>query len=538
MKTSASRHRLSAAWILLTFAAGALAGDPRPPLGESDLRFWLGNMVTDHGYSPAEAADATGLSQEEIAAGLQRFHFPALPPALSPGTAVKALPYPGGRHPRLGFFDGAIDPQRDTKLSVFTPWDVKSYVVVDVPEAIWSNLGLTYLAHRHIDTIWTKQGLALEKLEWSRRAGGSLIAERRLPNGIVHGVRAVPHRDHVSFRWWLRNGTAAPLTNVRAQVCVMLGRAAGFTAQADSNKLTDAPFVAARDESGRRWIITAWDALDRVWQNQPVPCLHSYPKLADCPPGETRLARGWLWFYEGDDIRSELTRLRREFLDVPAPPETRKLEPVPDKLVVLSFDDSVASHFTGARPLLRDLGFGATFFITEGFNFRTDKTNYLTWEQIAELHRDGFEIGNHTETHMGVTDRTLGRLRDEIQFINERCVEHGIPKPVSFAYPGNAIHPGALPVLKELGILWARRGVQPEFAYETGRGIPYEPLHDHPLLLPTTGDARPDWKLEDLQRAVAPAKDGRIAVLQFHGVPDREHLWVSTPPERFEEYMR
>jgi hypothetical protein len=33
------------------------------------------------------------------------------------------------------------------------------------------------------------------------------------------------------------------------------------------------------------------------------------------------------------------------------------------------------------------------------------------------------------------------------------------------------------------------------------------------------------------------AREGRIAILQFHGVPDGEHPWVNTPRERFEEYM-
>src|SRR5205809_7236613 len=31
------------------------------------------------------------------------------------------------------------------------------------------------------------------------------------------------------------------------------------------------------------------------------------------------------------------------------------------------------------------------------------KEDYLTWEQISELHRDGFEIGNHTRDHMGAS---------------------------------------------------------------------------------------------------------------------------------------
>jgi peptidoglycan/xylan/chitin deacetylase (PgdA/CDA1 family) len=211
--------------------------------------------------------------------------------------------------------------------------------------------------------------------------------------------------------------------------------------------------------------------------------------------------------------------------------------PVPDRLVVLSFDDSVASQFHVVRPLLKKYHFGATFFITEGFSFKTNKQDYLTWDQISELSRDGFEIGNHTQNHLGVSTDTLGQVRREIEFINSRCSEHGIPRPVSFAYPGNSICPGGVPLLRELGFRFARRGAQPEYAYESGRGIAYEPGLDHPLLLPTTGDARPTWTLANLSNAVSQARLGRVAVLQFHGVPDREHPWVNTPPDRFAEYL-
>jgi peptidoglycan/xylan/chitin deacetylase (PgdA/CDA1 family) len=165
----------------------------------------------------------------------------------------------------------------------------------------------------------------------------------------------------------------------------------------------------------------------------------------------------------------------------------------------------------------------------------------------AELHdlgadsrrciEDGFEIGNHTRDHMGVSAQTAGRLPGQLSHISDRCKEHGIPSPVSFAWPGNAFHTNALPMLRAAGIRFARRGGEPEVPYKEGGGIAYEPGVDHPLLIPTTGDARPDWTLNSLKRAVRMARAGRIAVLQFHGVPDGEHPWVNTPRERFEEYM-
>ena len=125
---------------------------------------------------------------------------------------------------------------------------------------------------------------------------------------------------------------------------------------------------------------------------------------------------------------------------------------IPDKLVVLTFDDSKASHYTVVRPLLKKYGFGATFFITEGFTFRTNKEDYLTWEQIAIFIARDFEIGNHTRDHKGVSKDSLAGLREQVEAINAQCARYGIPAPVSFAYPGNAIEPAAFPILEEFGI--------------------------------------------------------------------------------------
>lgn len=211
--------------------------------------------------------------------------------------------------------------------------------------------------------------------------------------------------------------------------------------------------------------------------------------------------------------------------------------PIPDKLVVLTFDDSAKSHYTVVRPLLLKYKFGATFFITEGFDFRDNKRDYMTWEEIAALHRDGFEIGNHTRDHLGISDANVPKLSEQLEAIAARCQEHGIPAPVTFAWPGNATSLKALAGLKEHGIRFARRGGAPEYPYDKGEGFAFQPGADHPLLLPSAGDARPKWTLEDFIRAAEQARNGRVAILQFHGAPDTAHNWVSTEQQNFEAYM-
>lgn len=212
--------------------------------------------------------------------------------------------------------------------------------------------------------------------------------------------------------------------------------------------------------------------------------------------------------------------------------------PIPDRLVVLTFDDSAKSHYTVARPLLKEYGFGATFFITEGFDFRDNKKDYMTWDEIRQLHEDGFEIGNHTKDHLGITDQTASQLDEQLAGIERQCEAHGIPKPVTFAWPGNAMTNQAFEGLRKHGILFARRGGGPEYPYEEGRGFAYEPGKDHPFMLPSAGDARPKWQLADLIRATEQARNGKVAILQFHGVPDTAHDWVSSSQQNFEAYLR
>ena len=285
----------------------------RRPANDAQLQFWLENMLVHHRFSRDEITAATGMSPAEVDAAVSRLGIDRLAKKqATAGRSLLVLPYPGGRHPRIGFLEGAIDPQRETKLSVFAPWDGGGYAVADIPEAIWwqgeAGRELLYLAHAHVPTLWTKQGVTLEPLEWQKIDKGWQV-ERTLPNKVTFGTKARTSHDHVQMEMWLTNGTDKTLRGLVVQNCVMLRGLAGFKQQTNDNKIFRQPYVACHNTDKSRWIITAWLPCQRAWGNAPCPCLHSDPKFPDCEPATTVRLQGWLSFYEGADIDTELKRI-------------------------------------------------------------------------------------------------------------------------------------------------------------------------------------------------------------------------------------
>src|SRR5262245_58877767 len=122
---------LVAAGLVLSSAAATADDAPaeigrvtgRRPQTDEDLSYWLTNSVQHHRLSMGETALSLGMSETDVQKELERLKIvPNGPAPAHPGDTIKVLPYPGGRHPRIGFLEGAIDPQRETKVSVFTPW--------------------------------------------------------------------------------------------------------------------------------------------------------------------------------------------------------------------------------------------------------------------------------------------------------------------------------------------------------------------------------------------------------------------------------
>ncbi|MBZ0255004.1 hypothetical protein K8I31_03020 [bacterium] len=288
--------------IFITLNNSSAFGDEQPIISNQeieatrrDARYWLENMLHYHNYSLDEAAYVFDWDVERLQKEMRQFGVTQQKPAIQ-RTPIVVLPYPGGRHPRIGFLDGAVNPMRGSKASAFLPGDPDSYVVIDLPEAIWCNGELLFLAHTHIPTMWDRQMIKIPNSDWTRHSDGSLENTWTLPNGVRFGA-TIRTSDRVNMELWLTNGSHKTLTGLLVQVCVLLKEAHGFNALTNDNK-TYAGATANVTSNDSRAISTAWEKCDRAWGNEDVPCLHSDPKFPDCPPGETVRVKGELWFHD------------------------------------------------------------------------------------------------------------------------------------------------------------------------------------------------------------------------------------------------
>ncbi len=146
---------------------------------------------------------------------------------------------------------------------------------------------------------------------------------------------------------------------------------------------------------------------------------------------------------------------------------------IPDKVVVLTFDDACRSHADFVGPLLKQYGFGGTFYISEFDKSFHDKSMYMTWEQIKSLDSLGHEIGNHTLLHWG--PKSPPEFIRQTKAIEDRCLAHGIVRPTTFAYPFYSFQAREFPILTGMGYQFARGGGQ----------RPYRPTKDNPLNTPS-----------------------------------------------------
>lgn len=123
--------------------------------------------------------------------------------------------------------------------------------------------------------------------------------------------------------------------------------------------------------------------------------------------------------------------------------------PVPEKPIILSFDDGYRDFYTGAFPILKKYNVRSVAYIITGF---LNRPNYLTDYQLQEIAQSGIvEIGAHTVNHYalaGVSDQVAKQEIENSRLQLEQKL--GIPI-VDFAYPYGSFNLRTVQLTKEAG---------------------------------------------------------------------------------------
>ncbi|HEX7784669.1 MAG TPA: polysaccharide deacetylase family protein [Methylomirabilota bacterium] len=139
---------------------------------------------------------------------------------------------------------------------------------------------------------------------------------------------------------------------------------------------------------------------------------------------------------------------------------TRLGRQLPQRSVVLTFDDGYRAFKDHAYPVLKELGFTATLFIYT--DWVGAGRGALSWKDLRELSAEGFDVQAHTKTHADLR-RAAGET--EVQYARRMQAELEQPQELFnknlgrrsqvLAYPYGRWEEGLLPKVKEHGYIAA-----------------------------------------------------------------------------------
>jgi peptidoglycan/xylan/chitin deacetylase (PgdA/CDA1 family) len=129
---------------------------------------------------------------------------------------------------------------------------------------------------------------------------------------------------------------------------------------------------------------------------------------------------------------------------------------LPERPVVLTFDDGYGDFYSQALPLLNEYGHTATLFqTTAGIGIARPERRMLNWPEIAEVAAAGIEVGAHTVKHPQLDQLPPARLHEELYASKSELEDHlGMAVP-GLAYPYGYSSERVRQVAREIGYAYA-----------------------------------------------------------------------------------
>ena len=225
----------------------------------------------------------------------------------------------------------------------------------------------------------------------------------------------------------------------------------------DARNISDIPPDAADVAQADTWISEASDVLpapDNTNRQVRIPIL-MYHYISDPPWGADDVRRDLS--LPGPDFEQQLRYLVNQgYHSISLEDLVHHIQqgaPLPEKPIVLTFDDGYKDAFTVAFPLLMKYGLTGTFFIfTKPIN--EENRDYLSWQEVELMSTAGMEIGCHSYSHPDLTVQSDKVVKAEVSDTRVEIEAH-IHRPVhAFCYPSGAYDSRIIQAVEDAGY-WA-----------------------------------------------------------------------------------
>lgn len=143
---------------------------------------------------------------------------------------------------------------------------------------------------------------------------------------------------------------------------------------------------------------------------------------------------------------------------------------LPDKPVLITFDDGYIDNYQYAMPILKEYNMKATLFMITG---SIGENRFVNLEQLKEMQANGIDIQSHTVNHKDLRNMPLQQVRDEL-ISSKAVLEDRMKHPVRYiAYPGGFAN-------KDIDTIAEESGYRMAFNVKAGNVEPGQDLFNLP----------------------------------------------------------